>query len=63
MTTTITLTPRPRWPAVPEPPARAAGPFTVPGINSGSSMVQNEMAIKNASTANVKLRGNSEAGT
>ncbi|WP_405600425.1 hypothetical protein OG741_21980 [Streptomyces sp. NBC_01410] len=36
---------------------------TVPGIGSGSSMAQIETAIKNASTANVKLRGNSSAGT
>ncbi|MGW7595572.1 YbhB/YbcL family Raf kinase inhibitor-like protein, partial [Streptomyces rubiginosohelvolus] len=36
---------------------------TLPGIDSGSSMAQIETAIKNASTANVKLRGNSNAAT
>ncbi|MER6911171.1 PQQ-dependent sugar dehydrogenase [Streptomyces sp. NPDC000594] len=34
---------------------------TVPGLGSGSSMAQIETAIKSASTANVKLRGNSNA--
>ncbi|WP_434094505.1 PQQ-dependent sugar dehydrogenase [Streptomyces jumonjinensis] len=34
---------------------------TVPGIGSSSSMAQIETAIKSASTANVKLRGNSNA--
>ncbi|WP_406303789.1 PQQ-dependent sugar dehydrogenase [Streptomyces sp. NBC_00885] len=41
----------------------AVNSTTVPGIGSGSSMAQIETAIKNASTANVKLRGNSNAGT
>ncbi|MEU5644309.1 PQQ-dependent sugar dehydrogenase [Streptomyces milbemycinicus] len=41
----------------------AVNSSTVPGINSGSSMAEIETAIKNASTANVKLRGNSNAGT
>ncbi|MGW3625521.1 PQQ-dependent sugar dehydrogenase [Streptomyces sp. NPDC000880] len=41
----------------------AADPATVPGLTSGSSMAQIETAIKNASTANVKLHGNSNAGT
>jgi glucose/arabinose dehydrogenase/phosphatidylethanolamine-binding protein (PEBP) family uncharacterized protein len=36
---------------------------TVPGLTSGSSMAQIETAIKNASTANVVLAGNSNAGT
>ncbi|ANW19551.1 PQQ-dependent sugar dehydrogenase [Streptomyces clavuligerus] len=34
---------------------------TVPGIGSGSSMAQIETAIKGASTANARLRGNSNA--
>ncbi|MEU5978675.1 PQQ-dependent sugar dehydrogenase [Streptomyces sp. NPDC047315] len=34
---------------------------TVPGLSSSSSMAQIETAIKSASTANVKLRGNSNA--
>ncbi|HKN52166.1 MAG TPA: PQQ-dependent sugar dehydrogenase, partial [Amycolatopsis sp.] len=34
---------------------------TVPGLSSSSTMAQIETAIKNASTANVKLRGNSSA--
>lgn len=41
----------------------AANAATVPGLTSGSSMAQIETAIKNASTANVKLHGNSNAGT
>ncbi|TQK52815.1 glucose/arabinose dehydrogenase [Streptomyces sp. SLBN-118] len=41
----------------------AVNATTVPGIGSGSSTAQIETAIKNASTANVKLRGNSNAGT
>ncbi len=41
----------------------AVGSATVPGLTSGSSMAQIETAIKNASTASVKLRGNSNAGT
>jgi glucose/arabinose dehydrogenase/phosphatidylethanolamine-binding protein (PEBP) family uncharacterized protein len=41
----------------------AVNAATVPGLTSGSSMAQIETAIKNASTANVKLRGNSNAGT
>ncbi|MGW2562666.1 PQQ-dependent sugar dehydrogenase [Streptomyces sp. NPDC001514] len=36
---------------------------TVPGVTSGSAMDRIETAIKNASTANVKLRGNSNAAT
>ncbi|MBJ3811176.1 PQQ-dependent sugar dehydrogenase [Streptomyces flavofungini] len=35
----------------------------VPGLTSSSSMSQIETAIKNASTASVKLRGKSDAGT
>ncbi|WP_405807064.1 PQQ-dependent sugar dehydrogenase [Streptomyces sp. NBC_00210] len=41
----------------------AVNSATVPGLTSGSSMAQIETAVKNASTANVKLRGNSNAGT
>ncbi|WP_433572011.1 PQQ-dependent sugar dehydrogenase [Streptomyces sp. CA-251247] len=41
----------------------AVNTVTVPGLTSGSSMAQIETAIKNAGTANVKLRGNSNAGT
>jgi len=36
---------------------------TVPGLSSSSTMAQIETAIKGASTANVKLRGNSSAAT
>ncbi|GAB3884103.1 PQQ-dependent sugar dehydrogenase [Kibdelosporangium lantanae] len=36
---------------------------TVPGLSSSSTMAQIETAIKNASTANTKLAGNSNAGT
>ncbi len=36
---------------------------TVPGLTSSSSMAQIETAIKNASSANVKLRGNSNAAS
>ncbi|MFI1394131.1 PQQ-dependent sugar dehydrogenase [Streptomyces sp. NPDC020681] len=41
----------------------AVNSATVPGLTSSSSMAQIETAVKNASTANVKLRGNSSAGT
>jgi phosphatidylethanolamine-binding protein (PEBP) family uncharacterized protein len=36
---------------------------TVPGLTSSSTMAQIETAIKNASSANVKLRGTSNAAT
>ncbi|WP_239589862.1 PQQ-dependent sugar dehydrogenase [Streptomyces aureoverticillatus] len=36
---------------------------TVPGLTSGSSMAQIETAVKNASTASVKLHGKSDAAT
>ncbi|TCO53432.1 PQQ-dependent sugar dehydrogenase [Actinocrispum wychmicini] len=36
---------------------------TVPGLTANSTMAQIETAIKNASTANAKLAGNSNAGT
>lgn len=36
---------------------------TVPGLSSSSTMAQIETAIKNASTANVKLRGKSSAAS
>ncbi|MEW2082075.1 PQQ-dependent sugar dehydrogenase [Streptomyces sp. NPDC005283] len=41
----------------------AVNAATVPALTSGSTMAQIETAIKNASTANVKLRGSSNAGT
>jgi hypothetical protein len=36
---------------------------TVPGLTSSSTMAQIETAIKNASSANAKLRGNSNAAS